>query len=357
MISILARVPAYKLFHRFGWPPLPPTNLTISACFRCNSRCLTCNVYEQVVTELTPEEFDRIFASIGRSLTWLTISGGEPFLRRDIVEIAEAACRRCRPRVINIPTNGTFPDRVIEAVPRIARALGSGSLIINVSLDGIEDENDRLRGLPGDWALARETFDRLKALRLPNLSVGIHSVISRHNVARFPAIVDGLMALEPDQYIAEIAEERRELLTIGAGITPAPDAFDAAIGHLSARLKAFHARGIARLTRAIRLTYYDMARETLRRKTQVVPCYAAVASAQIAADGTVWGCCVKARPLGNLRERNYDFRAIWTGEAARDERRAIRAKECHCPLANAAYTSLLHDVRSLGRVAVRFLGG
>jgi len=356
MISALLRVPVYKLFHRFGWPQLLPMNLTISACFRCNSRCRTCNVYEQVVKELTPDEYDRIFASIGRSLTWLTISGGEPFLRKDIAEIAEAACRRGRPSVVNIPTNGTFPDRVIEAVPRIARAVAPGSLILNVSLDGIGDENDELRGLPGDWALARETFDRLKALRLRNLSVGIHSVISRHNVRRFPQIADELMALRPDQYIAEVAEERRELLTVGAGITPDPDDFDAAVGHLSRRLREFRAHGIARLTRAIRLTYYDLARETLRRKTQVIPCYAAVASTQIAAEGTVWGCCVKARPLGNLRETGYDFRAIWTGAAARDERRAIRAKECHCPLANAAYTSILHDVGSLGRVAGHLLG-
>jgi MoaA/NifB/PqqE/SkfB family radical SAM enzyme len=285
------------------------------------------------------------------------MSGGEPFLRRDIAEIAEVACRRSRPRVINIPTNGTFPDRVVEAAPRIARALGPGHLIINVSLDGVEEENDEIRGFRDDYRLAKETFDRLKSLKVPNLSVGIHSVISQYNVARFPAIADHLTALRPDQYIAEVAEERRELLTIGTGITPGVEDFDGAVEHLSKRLREFPARGIARITRAIRLVYYDLARETLRRQTQVIPCYAAIASAQIAADGDVWGCCVKARPLGNLRESGYDFSAIWRGETARDERRAIYDKQCHCPLANAAYTSILCDAGSLAKVARRLATG
>jgi len=355
MLTALGRAPLYKLFHRFGVPGLMPLNLTISACFRCNSRCKTCNVYEQVVKELTVEEWDRIFGSIGRSVTWLTISGGEPFLRTDIGQIAEAACRRCRPRVINIPTNGTFPDRVAAAVPGIARALGRGNLIINVSLDGVGVENDQIRGFPGDDRLATETIERLKGLRLANLSIGIHSVISRHNVHRFPEIADHLIALQPDQYIVEVAEERKELLTIGSGITPEPDDFDRAISHVARRLAEAPARSISRITRAIRLVYYDLARETLRRRTQVIPCYAAIASAQIAPEGTVWGCCVKARPLGNLRENGYDFRAIWRGAVARDERRAIRNKECHCPLANAAYTSILCNAGALVKVASHLL--
>lgn len=355
MIGALARVPGYWLMHALGTPVVDPINVTISTTFRCNSRCLTCNVYERPVDELTAEEWTRVFHALGRAPRWFTFSGGEPFLRKDLPEIIEAAARLCRPEVINIPTNGTYPERVIAGVERLGRALGSTQLVINVSLDAIGERNDVIRGLRGDYEKATQTFRALKALRQPNLTVGLHSVVSRHNVREFPAIADTLMALEPDQYIAEPAEERVELQTIGTGITPRPPELDAALSHVEMRLAARRNDRLSRLTRAIRLVYYRLARETVRRNEQTIPCYAGIASVHIAANGDVWGCCTRAHPLGNLRANGFDFAAIWRSDAAREERRSIKAKECACPLANAAYTSILMNPRSLLRVGRNFV--
>jgi MoaA/NifB/PqqE/SkfB family radical SAM enzyme len=357
VIGALARVPAYRLMHALGGRPYArPINVTVSTTFRCNSRCLTCNVYERPVDELTVEEWDRAFQALGRAPIWFTFSGGEPFLRKDLADIIEAAWRRCRPKVVNIPTNGTYGDRVVAGVERLAPALTGTQLVINVSLDAVGERNDVIRGLRGDFEKASETFRRLKALRLPNLTVGLHSVISSHNVREFPAIADTLMGLSPDQYIAEPAEERVELQTIGTGITPKPEAFDPAIAHLENRLRDGSSDGLPRLTRAIRLVYYRLARRTIRESRQVIPCYAAIASVHLAANGDVWGCCTKARPLGNLRASGFDFDAIWRSEAARLERADIKAGNCACPLANAAYTSILCDAGALVQVGRNLLG-
>jgi len=355
MIGALIRIPAYKLMHALGLPLVDPINVTISTTFRCNSRCLTCNVYERPVDELTVEEWDRVFASLGRAPQWFTFSGGEPFLRKDLPDIIESAWRRCRPRMVNIPTNGTYPERVIPGVERLCRAIGRTQLVINVSLDAVGERNDVIRGLRGDYEKASETFRALKALRLPNLTVGLHSVVSRHNVREFPAIADALMAMGPDQYIAEPAEERIELQTIGTGITPKPADLDLALGHVERRLAARSNDGLSALTRALRLVYYRLARETVRRGEQTIPCYAAIASVHIGPGGEVWGCCTRARPLGNLRANGFDFRAIWGSAEAKEERRSIKAKECACPLANAAYTSMLMDPGSLLRVGRHFV--
>jgi MoaA/NifB/PqqE/SkfB family radical SAM enzyme len=56
--------------------------VTISTTFRCNSRCLTCNVYERPVDELTVDEWDKVFVALGRAPQWFTFSGGEPFCAR-----------------------------------------------------------------------------------------------------------------------------------------------------------------------------------------------------------------------------------------------------------------------------------
>ena len=351
MIGALLRVPGYRLMHAFGFPRMKPINMTISTTFRCNSRCLTCNVYERPVVELDAEEWDKVFRSLGRSVMWFTFSGGEPFLRKDLVEIIESAWRRCRPSVVNIPTNGTFPERVLPGVERLAKTLRGTQLVINVSLDAVGERNDEIRGYKKDYELATRTFRELKALRAPNLTVGIHSVVSTHNVHDFPGIADALMDLGPDHYIAEPAEERVELQTIGTGITPKAAELDTALAHVEGRLRSRGSDGLPALTRAIRLVYYRLARDTVRRREQVIPCYAAIASVHIAANGDVWGCCTRARPLGNLRKNGYDFRAIWRSAEAKEERRSIKAKECACPLANAAYTSILMDPRSLLSVA------
>jgi hypothetical protein len=99
--------------------------------------------------------------------------------------------------------------------------------------------------------------------------------------------------------------------------------------------------GVAEVTQAFRRQYYEIVKRTLREQRQVIPCMAGIASAQIAPNGDVWTCCVRAQSMGNLREHDYDFGSVWrTGKAAQ-LRRSIKAGECHCPLANAAYTNML----------------
>jgi molybdenum cofactor biosynthesis enzyme MoaA len=116
MISILPKIPAYQSFRRFGFPRMLPLNLTVSVTYKCNSRCRTCHIYDRRVPEFTLEEFRRTFQSLGRALYWLTISGGEPFLRKDIVEICRSAYENCRPKIINIPTNGFLSNSIPDLV-------------------------------------------------------------------------------------------------------------------------------------------------------------------------------------------------------------------------------------------------
>ncbi len=113
---------------------------------------------------------------------------------------------------------------------------------------------------------------------------------------------------------------------------------------------------MARLVESLRLEYYDLASRVLEEKRQIIDCYAGWASAHIAPDGHVWGCCVRAESLGNLRDHGYDFRNVWHGPTAGSFRQSVKNKECACPLANASYTNLLLDVPSLARVSANMAG-
>ena len=54
--------------------------------------------------------------------------------------------------------------------------------------------------------------------------------------------------------------------------------------------------------------------------------------------------------MGNLREHDYDFGSVWRTREAGELRRSIKAGECYCPLANAAYTNMLMHGPTVSRV-------
>ncbi len=357
--GLLARVPLYWSDRRFGWPRLLPFSVVASVTYCCNSRCETCRVWERKAEELTVDEWDRIFSGLGSGVYYLTFTGGEPFLRHDLVDIVAAGYRRCRPAVITIPTNGLLSGKIPDRVEELLRVTPDSKLGLNISLDGVGAQHDTIRGVPGAWERALETYQALKAIRHPNLTVSIHSVISRFNVDDAPAIFEGLAALEPDSYITEIAEERVELGTVGLPITPSPDEYGRAIDVLVGRLHERRFGGISKITQAFRAQYYGLVKRWLAERRQVIPCYAGWASGHIAPDGDVWTCCIRAEPIGNLRAADYDFRRIWLDSGADSRAEAlrcdIRAGGCHCPMANASYTNMVLHVPTLLRVALKAL--
>jgi MoaA/NifB/PqqE/SkfB family radical SAM enzyme len=354
--GILARIPLFKLYRKFGWPQLLPLNLTLSPSPKCNSRCLTCNIWMKRENELTIDEWDKVLASLGKAPYWFTISGGEPLMYPHVVELAQLAYKHCSPGVINIPTNAILPN-IPERVERIARSCPNSQLIINLSLDGVGAKHDYIRGIPGNFVKFEERLKQLLSLRktLKNLTVGIHSVVSVFSVGHLDELMAYADKSGADQFITEIAEPRVELDTVGLPITPGPDVYSKAIDKLIAYVESKRFTGMAKFTEAIRVEYYKLVKRILEEKDQVIDCYAGWVSAQIYADGTVWPCCVRADNLGNLRDHHYDFKEIWFGEKIKEVRRSVAAKECHCPLANASYTNMIHDIPTLVRVGAKVL--
>ena len=353
MLGVVAKVPLFLLNRRFGWPKMMPVNITLSPTPRCNSRCITCNIWMKRENELSIEEWDRVFQSLGHAPFWFTVSGGEPFMFKDIVPLCQSLYRHCQPGIINIPTNSLMADIIPRKVEEICRNAPKAQVIINLSLDGVGKNHDEIRGIPGNFEKFEENFRALRRLKCGNLTVGVHSVISRFNVDQAAELFDYAFGIEPDSYITEIAEQRVELDTVGIGITPSPEKYSQAIDQLMKRVSQRQFKGISRITEAFRLEYYKLVKRILKEETQVIPCFAGWASAQIYASGEVWPCCIRADNLANLRDVDYDFKRIWFSAEADRVRTSIRNKECHCPLANASYTNMLMHVPTLGRVTTQ----
>ena len=360
MLEVLPNIAKTQASYATNKVLVLPMNLTISVSYRCNSRCKTCNVWQRPNDDFTIEEYEKTFESIGRAPYWFTFSGGEPTLRKDLPEMVGAAYRHCRPGIINIPTNG-IQDKIIPGrIEKVLQAAPGSDVIINLSLDGVGEKHDAVRGVKGNFERAMRTYAGLKALkaRYKNFTLGVHTVVSNFNIDEFDNIRKFVLEeLKPDQFISEIAEERVELDTVGMGITPPIEKYQPVIERLQEGMRRAEFNGVSRLTQAFRDRYYDIVKRTLVEKRQVIPCLAGVASAQIAPNGDVWTCCIRAQPVGNLREHNYDFRATWTTTKADELRRSIKAGECYCPLANASYTNMLCHMPTLTRVALTVVKG
>lgn len=369
MMRLGSKAVGYKLFRATGAVKMLPISLTVSVTNVCNSRCRTCYIWSLYKEkpflkkdELKTWEFGKIFESLGRALIWITISGGEPFTRPDLVEICQAAYDHCRPKILIIPTNCLLPEVIESKTKKVLDIYRDSQVILNLSFDGVGRAHDLIRGVPGNFKKVIETLGKLKELKkeFPNFEIGMHSVASRFNIRDLLTLYDYVKQLHPDNYICEIAEHRNELFNTDKSIEPDLAEYKKFIEELRKRTKNDYLGkgGVVKLIQAFRLKYYQLVIQELEEKRQVIPCYAGFTSAQISAYGDVWPCCILAydASMGNLRDVGYDFKKIWFSKRAEEVRKRIKSSKCYCPMANVHYTNALCNFRTLLNVLWNSLG-
>ena len=364
--DIIYRIPLYYLARLGLVEPGTPFNLTFSLTNICQSRCKTCKIWdlynqnpEKRCEELTIQEIEKVFITMGH-IPIFNISGGEPFLRNDIAEIIDLACRYLRPGIIHIPTNAISMDRVEKKTVAILDVIDqydpSVRLTVKPSMDHLDERHDEIRGIPGNFKRVMELFRRLKVIqrRYPNLHAELGTVISAWNVRDIGEIAAFISSLGADSYRNEIAERRSEMFNEEDEITPDTVHYEKAISYFVAELKKnMKNRSLfQRSTNAFRLQYYRLAISILKEKRQVIPCYAGISNVHMSPYGDIWPCCTLGyeRSMGNVREYNYDFQMIWSGERAKRIRKYIKNRNCYCPLANQAYSNILMHGPSILRV-------
>jgi MoaA/NifB/PqqE/SkfB family radical SAM enzyme len=174
-----------------------PRYLCVNATLRCDGRCRHCGIWRQVRSEreLSPSELRAVlkhpfFSRV--ETAWLT--GGEPTLREDLGELA-AVMVAALPALttLGLATNGLEPSRTLERVRDMAAAATDRHLIFaHVSLDGVGEAHDLVRGRPGAFAAVLETLERLgearAALTGPRLALGLNCVIQPGNVSGLEAL-------------------------------------------------------------------------------------------------------------------------------------------------------------------------
>jgi 12,18-didecarboxysiroheme deacetylase len=149
---------------------------------RCNLRCVHCYAGsrdQEYAGELTRDEGHRLLDDLAAfKVPVVLFSGGEPLMHPHLHEWIDHA-RATGMRAV-ISTNGTLltPDVV-------ARLQASGLSYVGVSLDGLEETNDRFRGMRGAY---REALAGIRRCRAAGIKVGLRFTMNRRNVQDLPGI-------------------------------------------------------------------------------------------------------------------------------------------------------------------------
>ena len=146
-----------------------PTDASIILTYRCPMRCKMCNIWQHPT-----RQSEEIKASDLRSLPqlkFINLTGGEPFIREDLEEIVEE-CYRHTPRIV-ISTSGWFEDRVVSLARRFP------NIGIRISIEGLSQKNDELRGREGGFDKGLRTLLTLKDMGIKDIGFGC--TVSNHN--------------------------------------------------------------------------------------------------------------------------------------------------------------------------------
>lgn len=344
MYYLFPKIISYNLFKRFGFPKSLPVFLTLSVNDWCNSRCKTCNVWrnnpkEKIKEQLTVKEYEKIFENYGK-VYWITITGGEPFLREDLSKIIKIIYDKSKPGIVTIATNGMVTNSIVSQTKEILDYCQNLKLVINVSLDGIGEQHDEIRGVKGSFKSAVRTLKELKKLNHPRLIVGINTVISRHNVVDFPKIYSYIKNnFNPDSYVCEIAENRAKLYNMKLKITPEKNEYHKALLFLINSLEKDREKNISDIVRSLRIEFYKFLMKRYPLKN-----FEGIASAYIMHNGDIWVSYSKPYVIDNLRGVGYDFRKFWFNYKANHFRKKME-KNYQNMLANAFYTNFICDLK------------
>lgn len=331
-----------------------PVQFTFFLTRKCNARCPFCFYLSRKngppEPELTLDEIRKVSDSLGR-LLWLAFSGGEVYLRKDLVEITATFYERNKPAIILLSTNGLLPNTIQEQTEAILKHCTKSTVAVKLSLDGPEEVHDRLRGVPGAFHKTLETYEKLRPLldRYRNFELGINSVFCSANQGSMDELimfVHGLKGIRTHTVSlvrGDVADEGLKHVDI--------DTYRRTIEKLESNLKAhpfarYRFPG-ARLKAAQDVLQRRLIHDTMQKKRRMIPCYAGKLTLVLTEAGDLYPCESFAQKMGNVREWGYDIKKLFAGNDAQAALHAVKHSGCFCThecymMMNILFNARLH---------------
>jgi MoaA/NifB/PqqE/SkfB family radical SAM enzyme len=326
-----------------------PYKLTWVVTDQCNQKCQICNIWQKPPGNLLPlEEIDNLFKY--NDFSWVDLTGGEIFLRNDLLEIIKCIFDRQRKLLIlHIPTNGLMTSKIVSTVEQIAKFPNrSPKIIITVSIDGPKQINDHMRGITGAWEKSIQTYRALGKIKEVDAYIGM--TLSRINLSliskTYAALKEKITGLEPRDIHINLPQtsshyyannhQSREQFGQEKSLMAAIDNF------LKFRGSQYSPVGF------LDNQYLAQAQNILSGKKNRFTCKALSASCFINQEGEIYPCSIWDEPLGNIKQWEYRLNKLWDNTIQSEMRKLIMDNKCPgCWTPCEANPSLLGNIPNL----------
>lgn len=343
--------------------PFTPGVLSILVTSLCDMRCTHCFFTAELddgprkKLQMTTREIEKISETLGGNLGVLILAGGEPFIRKDLPEIARAFYKNNRLESLYITSNGQIQQRIFPDVRRIFAECPELNVTVALGIDGLKDQHDKIRRKPGSWDIVIDTAHRLQAMKSEFVRLDVQTCTCFMN-SNQDTIFDWYeflkKELKPDKvnfnYIRPPAADPKEL-----------DIDTARYARLSGMIAEDSRRGALKnhyagdngfFKAALDIHMHSVIAKTQETQRAQLTCYAGTAGGVIYDEGTVSSCEILA-PVGNLRDFDWNFQKLWFSPAMQ-ARREQAANGCFCTHEpNCYYPSLPFNPKHL--IQIKFL--
>jgi AdoMet-dependent heme synthase len=280
-----------------------PLSVHLDVTYRCNERCVHCYLDHDDHGEMTTEEIKDVLTQLSEAgVFFLTISGGEVLMRRDLFDILEFA--RSLLFNVKLKTNGVM---IREREAKQIRELGVEQIQISV-YSHRPDVHDAITKLPGSF---RRTIEAVRFLHSQGLKVTIANVLMSGNLGDYGGVV-------------ALAKELGVAYSVDPTITPKIDG-DRSILQLNVGgpglREIFHDPSLVGDVEKFCAPPPAPDEDVM----EGYPCSAGHTSCYISPYGDVYPCVAFPLPSGNVRTQK--FLDIWRDSSQLNEVRSIRAKD------------------------------
>ena len=283
--------------------------LDVAVTYLCDSACSYCKIWEMYRKnpelfrkELSFQDYEKLFESL--DISWLHITGGEPFLKKELAEIIKLADKKINPILIDTSTNGFMTGNILRKVEEILNNT-SCKFIVGVSLDGPEIVNNESRGIKDAWKKTLNTYLKLKELKnkFKKFDVHINHFISPMNILYIDEFLDNLKEFEIDINEISIEVARNSVFFQNDEIKIDFDK-ELLIKKLREIYDNYRDSEIT-LRNVLRGTYIkEMINFVKGQKT--IRCASGYSSLYLDPYGFVFPCSLMKTPMGNIKEQNID---------------------------------------------------
>ncbi len=322
-----------------------PFYLIFFVTSKCNARCKMCFNWRNIDEansrkELSLEEIDKITLSLS-NLQQLTMSGGEPFLRKELPEICSLFTRNSKVPWITIPTNGLLPDVIENNLRRILRENPQTHFRLSVSMSGVEDASSEIFQVRDSFKAQQETMAVLKTFltSYSNLSVDVGIVYSKFNENVICELLDYINENYPfaNPMLAVVRGDSREKIAKEIDLDKLKEVFEYQ-RHFTKKAKN---HPYARLINPIQDMVHELVLDALGAKRSPVKCLAGKKLMVLSDDGELFPCEMLKKSFGNLRDYDYNIKEVLALGSTKEILAAIKSSRCFCSWECALYNNIV----------------